>query len=196
MGFTSIYNLAEKSHILLGKGDMQSLISATIDAYATAAKMAWYENKADSSSEVDGVFLYTFGKTSPLTPILDLSTDEYYIVIPSSFLRLPHEMGINSVSYLKDRKDFIRVTSSAIWNGLKASVLGGRQTYRIEGIRMYFPKMTCDNVCDLLLKMAIALDTIDTRESLNIPPDMQDKIVQMVIAKFAPQEKPIPENLE
>ncbi len=193
----SLYKISEKCAVILEKSDPQSLISAVQDAYATVAKMQWYENRADGCQETEGSFLYTFGKVTPLIPILDLQTDEYYIVIPSSYLRLPHEIGINSVSCLKDRKDFIRITSSAIWNGLKASVLGGRQTYRVEGVRMYFPKMTSSDMCGcgLLLKMAIALDTVDSRENLNISPDIQDKIVQMVVAKFAPQVKPIPENL-
>lgn len=191
---TTLYKIAEKCLLIVPKVPIQALLSSVVDVYASAAKREWYENKNDGIAEVDGTFLYTFGKSTPLVPDIDLSTDQYYIVIPSAYLRLPHEMGINSVSFMKEQNyPFVRITSTGLWNNLKANVF--KQTYMVEGNKIYFPKMTSVNKGNILLKMAIALDTADVDQQLNIPPNMVDEIVNVVVAKYQPKEPKTPENL-
>lgn len=193
---TSIFMLAEKAKDILGKGDIQALASACIDAYAVVVKQGWYENKQDGTSEVDGAFVYTFKNVAP---ILDLDLDKYYAVIPSSYVRLPHEMGINYVSLMANQnKPFMRLNSGSIgmWSNLKSNVLGGHQTYYVEGIRMYFPKMTNVSNGNILLKLSIALDNVDVDETLNIPPDMASMIVDMVVAKYQPKPEVKPDTLQ
>lgn len=183
----SLYYIAEQCNIRLDKIDMQTLIAAVVDAYGTMARNAWYENKAEGISEVDGSFIYTF---PDIEPSWDASRDYYYITIPSSYLRLPHEMGINWVSFMKDRRAFVRITSISLWENLKAFALGGKQAYMVEGTKMYFPKMTGANKGNILLKMAIALDTVDARQELNIPPNMVASIIDYVVNQFAPTPQP------
>lgn len=191
---TSLYKIAEKCILIVPKVPIQALLSSVVDVYASMAKKEWYENKADGVSEVDGTFIYTFGKSSPLVPEVDADTDLYYITIPSSYLRLPHEMGINNVSFMKEQNfPFVRITSTGLWNNLKSNVF--KQTYMVEGNRLYFPKMTSVNKGNILLKMAIALDTADVDQQLNIPPNMVDEIVNIVVAKYQPKEPKTPENL-
>lgn len=191
---TSLYKIAEKCILIVPKVPIQALLSSVVDVYASMAKKEWYENKADGVSEVDGTFIYTFGKSSPLVPEVDVDTDLYYITIPSAYLRLPHEMGINNVSFMKEQNyPFVRITSTGLWNNLKANVF--KQTYMVEGNRLYFPKMTSVNKGNILLKMAIALDTADVDQQLNIPPNMVDEIVNIVVAKYQPKEPKTPENL-
>lgn len=198
----SLYEIAEKCKYQLGSvGDFQALISTVIDSYSTVAKMSFYENKQDGVSEIDGEFIYTFGKNTSLTPSLDLDTDEYYIIIPSSYLRLPCEYGISSVAYMQGQSSqFVRVSTgnAGMWSNIKAGLLGGRQTYYVEGTRMYFPKMKNTTKGNILLKMAVALDDMekDDRidEPLNISRDVVDQIVAMVVAKFAPPKQPINEK--
>lgn len=193
---TSIYKIAEQVCLVTGRmGDIQAITSFVIDAYSSCAKLSWYENKQDGSNSVDGAFIYTFGKTESLTPILDLDTDIYFIILPSSFLRLPHEMGINQVSFMKGQnKSFIRigVGSIGLWANLKASLFGGNQTYFVEGGRIYFPRMTSLDTGNILLKMAIALDNVDIDEELDIPRSMVDMIVNIVVTKL--QQKPAGED--
>ena len=191
---TSLYKIAEKCILIVPKVPIQALLSSVVDVYASMAKKEWYENKADGVSEVDGTFIYTFGKSSPLVPEVDTDTDLYYITIPSSYLRLPHEMGINNVSFMKEQNfPFVRITSTGLWNNLKSNVF--KQTYMVEGNRLYFPKMTSVNKGNILLKMAIALDTADVDQQLNIPPNMVDEIVNIVVAKYQPKKPKTPENL-
>jgi len=181
----SIFKLAEQCRVFLPSVDIQVLIASVIDAYAVMAKREWFENKADGMSEVDGVFLYTF---KDIVPAEDCDRCLWYIDVPSSYLRLPHEMGINWVSYMKDKMDFVRISNLGLWSNLKAFVLGGRQPYFIEGTRMYFPKMDSSNNGNILLRMAISLDKVDVREELNIPPNVASSIVDYVVAKFVPQK--------
>ncbi len=184
----SLFEISEKCKYQLGgEGDFQALISSVIDSYSSIVKLSFYENKNDGVSEVDGEFIFTFGKTTSLTPMLDLQTDEYYIVIPSSYLRLPHEYGINSVAYMQGQSSqFIRVSTgnAGMWSNIKAGILGGRQTYYVEGSRMYFPKMENSQVAGILLKLAVALDTTDIDAPLNISRDVVDQIVNAVVSKF------------
>ncbi len=191
----SLYQIAEKCKYVLGGGNLQALTSFVQDAYATVAKQSFYENKANDSSEVDGIFITTFKNIEPL---LDLDIDEYFIVVPSSHLRLPHEMGINMVCFMKGNKSpFVRVgaASTGIWANVKANVLGGNQTYYEEGIRMYFPKMDNTTNKEIMLKMTVALDIEDVTAQLNIPPDVVDIIVGMVVQKLSAKEPIKPEYL-
>jgi hypothetical protein len=195
---TSILKISEQCKYLLGAGDIQPLIASVIDCYSSAVKKEWYENKQDGVSEIDGVFIYNFGKDGSLSPILDLTIDTYYIVIPSSYLRLPAEMGVNQVSFIKGQsKPFIRVGSASVgmWSGLLAGVMGGHQTYYVEGTRMYFPKMTNMTNGNLMLKLSVALDEVDVDEELNIPRSVVDNIVNMVVQKFGPR-KPEEEKIK
>jgi len=191
---TSLSKIAEQVKYILGFGDMQPILASVIDCYSSVVKKEFYENKSDGMSEIDGAFIYTFKK---IVPVLDIDVDQYYIKIPSSYLRLPHEMGVNYVGFaLGQTKPFVRINSGSIgmWNGLKAAVLGGSQTYYIEGNLMYFPKMTSSTNGDILLKLAIALDTEDVDFELNIPRSMVDNIVNMVLAKFQPKQ-PVQEKV-
>ncbi len=193
---SSIYKLAEKVRDILGKGDLQALISSCQDAYAIVVKQEWFANMSEGINEIDGAFVYTFKNQEPLW---DDDLGEYYMIIPSSYLRLPHEMGINSVSTMRGQDaPFVRISSGSIgmWANLKSNILGGRQTYYIEGIRMYFPKMTITTKGNMLLKMAIALDTVDPEEDLNIPPNVAGMIVDLVVAKYQPKPEVKPDTLQ
>lgn len=191
----SLYKIAEQCQNILGKGTIQSLVASVVDAYAAQIKREWYENRADSVAEIDGVFLVPF---KDLEPLLDLDTDMYYIVNPSSYLRLPQEGGINYVGFsLGQKKAFAKISAGGVtlWNGLKASVLGGAQTYYVEGPRTYFPKMTSVTAGKIMVRYVCALDNIDPETDLNIPPDVASAIIDMVVAKYSSKPPVVPENL-
>lgn len=184
---SSIYRIAEQCRQTLPNVEMQPLIAAVQDCFGTVAKGSWYENKQDGVSEVDGSLIFTFGKTNALSPAVDVNVDMYYIVIPSSAVALPNGYGINMVSFMKAQNTpLIMINSGSVgmWANVKAGILGGRQTYFVEGTKMYFPKMTSATVQNILLKMVLALGEVDVREELNIPPDMISQIVLMVNQKF------------
>jgi hypothetical protein len=54
-------------------------------------------------------------------------------------------------------------------------------------MKIFFPKMKATEVGEILLKLSVALDNIDVRESLNIPVNIQSQIIDMVVLKFNPK---------
>lgn len=184
---SSIYRIAEQCLVTLPNVERQVLIAAVQDCLGSVVKLQWYENRQDGVAEVDGVFIYAFGKTTPLTPVLDTAAGFYYITMPASYVRIPCELGINQVSFLRDQaNDFVRLNSGSVsmWSNLKAFALGGKQTYFIEGAKMYFPKMAVGTVDDILLKLAVAYAQLDVREEFTVPPDVINQVVIMVNQRF------------
>jgi len=68
----SLFKIAEKCQVLLGKGDIQSLLSAVQDAYASVVKKEFYEGMADGDSAIAGEHIYTFGKVTPFNTTIFL----------------------------------------------------------------------------------------------------------------------------
>lgn len=185
---SSIYRIAEQCQANIKGVDIQTIIAAVTDCLGVVAKNQWYENKQDSVSEVDGVFLYTFGIAAKLTPLPAASTGLYCITIPTAVIRLPNEMGINNVAFLATPgQSFYRVSAGnfGMWSGLKAyEGLSTTQLYFVIGNKMYFPEMTAGTASDILLTLAVAYTGIDVREELNIPPDVINQVVLLVNQRF------------
>lgn len=185
----NLYKIAEKARVILeDRATVQILLSFVESAYGNVARKRWFENTQFDEQQVDGVFITTF---KGLKPILDLERDMFYIIIPSSYLMLPHQAGINWVANMKDRTSYVRVSNWGLYENIKAGIMGGRQVYEVDGNRMYFPKMTkSDSKCELILKLSVALNNVDPYEELNIPVDMEDEIVTMVVSMFIQKPNP------
>ncbi len=186
----SLFRVAEQVAVILEKRvPIQVLIPAVVAAYGHVAKAIWFENTNFDTQEVDGSFLTVF---KDVQPEYDLSRDLYFITIPSTYLILPHSMGISWVSTMKERKSWVKVSNWGMFQGLQASLMGGRQVYEIEGNIMWFPKMTRENnTCPLLLKLAIAYDAIDPYEELNIGPNIINDIINVVVKPYMVKDNPI-----
>jgi hypothetical protein len=185
----SLYKIAEQCRVILEKRvSIQVLIPAVVNAYGSVAKKQWYENTSQDTQEIDGSFVSTF---TSLEPVLDCDRDIYYIVLPSTYLILPHEIGVVWVSLMKDKTSWVRVQNWGIFNNLKSAVMGGRGVYEIEGTKMLFPKMTQDTKGPVLLKLAIAYDAIDPYEGLNIGPNIVNDIILMATAPYMNKQNPI-----
>lgn len=185
----SLYGIAEQCRLVLGKRvSIQALMPAVKNAYAQVARKQWYENTAQDSSELNGSFIYTF---KDIEPTLDCDRDMYYILIPSSYLELPHQIGVNWVSFMKDRLSFAMVSNWGIFSGLQSAVMGGRQVYEIENNYMWFPKMTAANKGNILLRLAIALNAVEAEAELNIAPNIVKEIIDMVTAPYMQKQDPI-----
>ena len=197
----SLRNIAEQCRSVLGKGSIQELIQASINAYAVAAKASWYEGQKAGISEVNGSFIYTF-KDQFLQ--FDDDTEMYFIEMPSSHLDLPHDQGVNQVSWMNSQdQPFVRLGVGALglFAGLDSAGMGGLEVYTREGDRMYFPNVKKTDIGigldrkGILLKMAIALEEADVDMQLSIPPDVMQSIVTMVVEQYAPKEKGLTDRL-
>jgi hypothetical protein len=187
----SLYRIAEECRLVLGDrvSSVQALIPSVIEAYAYVAKKAWFEQTSFDEMQIDGSLINVFENQIPK---YDKGRDIYYLTIPSTYLMLPHQMGINWVGTMKDKESWILVKNWGMFSGLKASLMGGRKVYQIEGNKMLFPKMT-DQDCEypLILKLAIAYDTISPYEQINIAPNLIVDIKNIVTAPLLSKEDPI-----
>lgn len=188
---TSLFKLAEQVMAVLGKGEPQEIIESVRQSYGTAIKMLYFEGRKNELSELDGSTLYTFGDgDEDLIPELNAKTGKYFLVLPSSVVALPHEMGIAHVSYVKSQDiPFVRIApvAAGILAGLKSSVLGGHEPFCIRGNNMEFPNMDASSVGPILMVLAVGVDGIDVDEEINVPMDVRDIIVQMAVAKYQPK---------
>lgn len=187
----ALFRVAEQAKLILGDrvSSVQVLIPAVIDAYAFIAKKSWYEQTAFDTMEIDGSLINVFENIEPL---YDSSRDIYYIIIPSTYLMLPHQMGVNWVSTMKDKQSWVLVNNWGMFVNIKAFLMGSRNIYQIEGNKMLFPKMNKqNNTCPLLLKLAIAYDNINPYEELNIGAGLITDIINMVVAPYMPKQEPI-----
>lgn len=180
MGVT-LYKVAEQIKNRLKKGAVQIYISDVVDAYSALVKKEWYENMKSDDREIDGAFVYTF---PPMTPELDEVYKKYYISVPSTYLRLPNEMGIIYIGFPDSA--FIRVTSGSagMYDGLKSDIMGGYQTYYSEGMKFYFPKMTQLTQGDVVCKLACAYDNVSPDEELNLSRSVISELIDIVVARY------------
>ncbi len=105
---TTLYKLAEQAQRRLAGGQpsrdtavkIQELIIAAQQAYAQIVKINLFENRRAGEYDVNGAFIYTF-EDVPVS--FDTKKNLYYCDLPSTYIALPHEMGIAQVSSKKSQ---------------------------------------------------------------------------------------------
>ncbi len=207
---TTKYLLAELAQRRINKGNqgpnedigIQEVFIHITQAFGTVVKASYFIDKNDGITEVKGTFVYSFKN---IVPVLDADLQMYYCVLPSSYLDLPREMGIQYVNFMQSgnpdqpqTRPMLRVPNNwaAMSVGLAVASLQTRTPFYVEGNSLYFPKMTAtDATKNLLIKLAVSLDGIDEDTQINVPPEIASAVVDMVVAKFMP-EKQLPDAKE
>jgi hypothetical protein len=201
---TTLYKIAEQAQRRIAGGQtssdtavkIQELIIAAQQAFAQIVKINLFNNKKDGEYYVNGAFIYSFDNV----PVLyDSQKDLYYSELPSTYIALPHEMGISQVSSMKSQfKAFVRVNPNFLTQsyGLKISGLLGHKGYWSENNKLYYTNMDKINANDnVLIKLVVGLDGLDPYEDeIGIPPEIQEQIVQSIYEKYAPMQVQIPED--
>jgi hypothetical protein len=195
---TSLYSIAQRVQLKTKKGSWQEILADVRSTYAYVVKSIWFENKKMDIGELDGSFIIPFYDQ---TPILDSVSNLYYIDLQSSYVQLPQEGGLISVSYMNTpNTNFVLVnagTASRLSN-IKAGVMGGRQVYYVLNTRMFFPNMSNTTNLPLLVKLGCAIDDYDVDAIINIPNNLQEQIIDMCILKYntPAMDKPINEQIK
>ena len=205
---TTLYKIAEQAKNRINKGPsgpnkdikQQELNIAVYQAFGVVVKASYFQNKAEGITEINGAWIYSF-KNVPVTYDTDLSM--HTCILPSSFIDLPREIGIQYVNTMKpgskeqpQSKPYVRVPNNfpAMSRGLAVEGLQGRKLMYVEGNNLYFPNMTDDEAKNnLLIKLAVSLEGIDEDTPINIAPEYQAAIIDMVVAKFMPETQ-LPES--
>ncbi len=205
---TTKYKIAEQARRVIEVGNsgpnepvnMQELILAVSQAFGVVVKANWFQNKNEGLSEIDGTFIYPF-KNIPI--LYDKDLTQYYSVLPSSYISLPHELGIQQVSLMKSgsasqsqAEPMVRVFNgfTSLSRGLALENLQTRKAFYVEGSNIIYLGMT-EQLAQLnvLIKLAVALEEVDEDQQVNIAPELQSQIIDMVVQKYL-VEKQIPDN--
>lgn len=193
MPLISLYNISEQCVARLGstKAEYQALIAAIKSAYGYLTIKEWYLAKQEGVSEITGGAFY---EITGISPQLDGVKNQYFIDIPSTYISLPHNMGVNFVGYPNSPFVLMGTGLSNLFSGLLADALGNNLRAEIVGDKIYFPKMEKNQVGDIMLRLAVAFSE-DPDENLNISPNMVNDIINLVVAQFMPTPKAMPDTL-
>ena len=190
---TSLYKIAEQCKSLIGKGNYQEYITAVSQAFATVVKQEFFNGKQDGISEINGAFIFSF---SGVAVSLDATRNKYYATLPASYINLPHDYGVVSISTIEgEESPFVKIAAGqmGLFVGIDAEGFQGQQPYYIEGdpnqgARIWLPKLKAsDDVDELLVKLSLSLDGVDVDTSLALSPELQQQVVMMVVNQYAPQ---------
>jgi hypothetical protein len=173
---------------------IQELMIAVNQSFASAVKANWFNNKNEGISEIDGAFVYTF-KNIPIQKDTDL--DLFYSDLPSSYVSIPHELGIQMIAFMHSQSQpIIRVPNGfqALSRGLAVGNLECRNGFYVDGARVYYMHVDSQEAeKPVLMRIAVTLDSLEDDTDINIPPDVVDYIIQGVLQKYMP-EKAIQQN--
>ncbi len=202
---TSKYKIAEQIQRILAGGTptrdrqvtIQELMISVTQELGTAVKQSWFAGRQDGVSEINGTFIYSFNNVAVQK---DTDTDIYYSTLPASFIDLPNEMGVHSISLMKSQsKPFTRLANgyNFMFEGLQANrVLSEQQTFYIQNDKAWYPNMEAsDSVSNVLMKLAVSLDGIDQDADINISPEIQSQIITAVVQKYG-VEQTVPKDIK
>lgn len=206
---TSKKKIAEQALMIISGGmptrdsaiHIQEILIAVEQAFATVVKGSWFQNKNEGISELNGTYVYTFKNQLILK---DDDLNQWYTDLPASYIDLPHEIGIQTVAFMpiprtntqpvsQGSQDdaIVRVPNGflSLTRDLEVAGLSGRIGYYVEGTRIYYVNMNTSNYgSKVMIKLNVSLDGIDEDELINIPPEIQKQIVDMVVERYMTEQ--------
>ncbi len=201
---TSKFKISEQIRRILQSGasgpnasiGMQELIISVSQAFATVVKLSFFANKNDGYSELSGQFIYSF-KNVPI--VYDEDLTQYYSVLPSSYIDLPHEIGIQFIGLMKSgntaqsqTEPMVRVFNGfpQLARGLALETLQTRKAFYVEGSNIIYLGMTAKLAeLNVLMKLAVSLEGIDEDTQISLSPEIQKQIIDMVVAQYMPEKQ-------
>lgn len=190
---TNKSKIAEKALRLLGKytddtdiklGELELRVH---DKLASSIKKRHLESKNVDVEEVPEGTVFTFTGLS----VKEDETGRFYTELPSTSIDLLYGQGIRQVGGFTEEKgetyNFRRVPLGFddIYEGLDGSELQGRIGYEMSNDRLYYTNME-RKFKNVFIKMVSPLDGLGSRDDINIPPDLQDEVIQLVVKEFTP----------
>lgn len=199
---TSKYELAERLRKEMQprltpntKVSQQEAELAVSDARDKLLKdLIWNRYYQGESLRTDA-FTSEFGFDEHLHPTYDSKRKLWYLWCPAQPLDLPKNSGIVSVGIVGENDIlFVRTSprSKNLFRNLPASNLP-RQTYWLEGDKIFFGKDLNEQSC-LFVKMVAEAKSVDSREFLPMPPDMELEVIELAKQKYINQPPADPVN--
>lgn len=156
-------------------------------ALAFLAKANFYENyKFEGVAYVNDGYISTFKDVAVTS---DTDVDLKYITLPENPVGLPKNRGVVEISKMKDKSTtpviMVAANKRSIYQGLnsiKNRIIGWQ-----EGNKVYFDGATA-GFSKALVKL-VAPASNDMGESLNIPKDAEEQIIEMIVKRLMVQRQ-------
>lgn len=143
----------------------------------------YFEQKTEGDTVINGAFIYSFVEDV----LHDVIRDKFYIYLPSTYVNLPSNVGVYSVSPVKDEFNTcvpVPTNFLALANNLEVLGLEGRMGYYIEANKLFlFNTEHCPAPENLLVKLVGGIqDTLSP--DVDMPLDLQAELVTMVVELY------------
>ena len=194
---TTKTQLAEQIIRILNSGDTthdnsidpRELLLAIEQERDRLVRLRLFESLSQGEGGIPGDVVSTFDS---ITIKKDTVKNLLYSLLPGRIMSLPKDMGILHVSYTKDQYNaFVRMPngSLSLYNGLVASMIGGRGGYWLEGDRIYY-NSSVDDCCGntVIVKIVMNSGDVDPDDIFPIPPDMESEVIRNVMQLYDPMK--------
>jgi hypothetical protein len=161
--------------------DERELMLSVHQSLGSLIRNRFYESKNTESQEVDGSLYYTVSDNSVLE-----DGSKYYTSLPSTTISLPFGVEIKRIG-TKEGRGYTPVQNgfNDLFDGLASSCLEGRIGFYKEGGRVYFTNMdSSNNPSSVEITMVLPMDNLNEDDEINIPADMVEQVVEVVVAKY------------
>ena len=122
----------------------------------------------------------------------DDKTNSFYAELPVKPLNLQRNQGVFKVTYTKNQEvAFVpsSSSSSSLYTGLPSFKPQGRQTYYVQGDRLYFPSIKKgDDLQEIYVVLVASTADIGDEDPLPIPADKEIIVVQRVVEMYRQQK--------
>lgn len=112
---------------------------------------------------------------------------ETYFDLPAEMIALDNDKGLRQVSFMEGQTAPMNIIGNGAFSTY--SILGtdqgdGTFSIYVEGSQVFIPRMPKGYGCKLLVKMICSTSTLDPDELLRVPAQMEERLYDMVMAKF------------
>jgi hypothetical protein len=119
--------------------------------------------------------------------VCDTVTEEYYSILPSPIIQLPNQMGIRSISPLKDKKiNFIfrENGENEVMEALEFAMINQIPTYYVEHEKVFYDdRMTVELAGQgVKMKLIVPFSSWDDDDVLTLPAGKDIEIAAAVVA--------------
>jgi hypothetical protein len=134
------------------------------------------------AQEVSGVLYYTIFDNV----VKKNDSGRYYIETPSTTVGLPFGVDIKKIAPKKGRAYTpAQLGFEDLYAGLVSSTLENQIGYVKNGNTIEFENMTASNNPDKVdISMVLPFDSLDEDDAINIPQDMIDQAVDLLVIEF------------
>lgn len=113
---------------------------------------------------------------------------EYYSIIPASFVSMPNHVAIRQISNYKDRKDVLSQTSlNSLINIDKCTVgrVSTQKAYYLEGNRVYYYR-GAEELKKVLMQIVVGFGEYEMTDEIPVPNSMNGTAFDMIIQRMMP----------